>query len=68
MKNHLKLCQFGLYLNQIWYQDGPRLISLLMRAKFEENMIMRLHAMAVFCKCAKRRKKGKKTKKMSNFF
>ena len=36
-----------------------------MHAKFEGNPIMRMHFMAVFCKCTKR--KRKKKKKMSDF-
>jgi len=37
------------------------LYPFLMRAKFEGNPITRLHFMAVFCKCTKRRKrKGRK--------
>ena len=40
------------------------LVFLLMCAKFEGNLITRLHFIAVFCKCAKRkRKKGKEEKK-----
>ena len=42
------------------------LISLSMHAKFEGNLITRLHFMAVFCKCVKRRKENK-IKKMSDF-
>jgi len=33
------------------------LISLLMSAKFESNLIICLHLMAVICYCAKRRRK-----------
>ena len=43
----------------------PNLVprSLLMCAKFEENLITRLRFMAVFCKCVKKRRKRKGRKK-----
>ena len=44
------------------------LIFLLMHAKFEGNLITCLHFMAVFCKCAKRRKNKKNEKKKNQQF
>ena len=49
-----------MYLNQIWYQDVPHIPFT--HAKFEGNLIMHLHFMAVFCKRAK--KEEKKPKKI----
>ena len=54
------LCQFCLYLNQIWYQNVPYIP--LMRAKFEGNLIAHLCFMSGYCKCVE-----KNNNKISNF-